>query len=144
MNAYVCLSYVQLIRACQLVTSFKEFNDYSDLYLGHAMFNDEKIIKRIKDTKIFRNVIYIDVGKYKKPYIISAYIDFKKNSYVPKEGYKKVISFNIEGVIQTVLFNMNKTRKQFEYHCVEDCPSIYDINVPTKDTKFIYKSYMSF
>lgn len=44
---------------------------------------------------------------------------FKKNSYVPKEGYKKVISFNIEGVIQTVLFNMNKTRKQFEYHCVE-------------------------
>ena len=75
------------------------------------MFNDEKIIKRIKDTKIFRNVIYIDVGKYKKPYIISAYIDFKKNSYVPKEGYKKVISFNIEGVIQTVLFNMNKTRK---------------------------------
>lgn len=139
MNAYVCLSYVQLIRACQLVTSFKEFNDYSDLYLGHAMFNDEKIIKRIKDTKIFRNVIYIDVGKYKKPYIISAYIDFKKNSYVPKEGYKKVISFNIEGVIQTVLFNMNKTRKQFEYHCVEDCPSIYDINVPTKDTKFIYK-----
>lgn len=51
MNAYVCLSYVQLIRACQLVTSFKEFNDYSDLYLGHAMFMMRKLLNVLRIQK---------------------------------------------------------------------------------------------
>lgn len=139
MNAFICLSYVQLMRACQLVTCGGEFSDSSDLYLGSYLFDDMQMINRIKQTHMFSNVYYINYEKFKKPQIISAYLEFKKKSYVPQNGYRKVISFNIEGIIQTVLFNMNKNNEGFEYHCMEDCPSIYDIYVPSEETSLVYK-----
>jgi hypothetical protein len=46
--------------------------------------------------------------------------------------YKKVISFNEETSQSTALYNLNMRNEGFEYHNVEDSPSLYKIYAPIK------------
>lgn len=137
MNAFVCNSPVQLIRAISLKLRDDFFSDEADIYISSIIKNSSSIVKRLIDTKIFENVYWINLNELGSRTIFK--LLFTKNSYsriLRKNKYKKLFSFNIEDSLTQALFNINKKNKDFEYHCIEDCPGIYSIYVPSK-----YKFY---
>ena len=118
--AFVCSTYVQLMRVFQLKTTTETFYGDADLYLVHEMFNNEEFIARLKSTKIFKNVYYFDVTEHKRAKLLFYIWGNKYKNVLRKYSYDKVVSFNVEEVISEALFNINKRNNGFEYHCIED------------------------
>lgn len=128
--AFVCSTYVQLMRVFQLKTTTETFYGDADLYLVHEMFNNEEFIARLKSTKIFKNVYYFDVTEHKRAKLLFYIWGSKYKNVLRKYSYDKVVSFNVEEVISEALFNINKRNNGFEYHCIEDGPGAYEVYKP--------------
>lgn len=132
MIAFVCASPIQIVRAFQLKTQLDEFSSKADLFLGHQVLSDSKLRERIRDTGIFENVYYIDTAKYQRASALRHMYFSKSRGELRRNKYDKLISFNIEGVVAQSLYNLNKKNKGFEFYCVEDGPTIYNIYLPKK------------
>ena len=130
--AYICSTYVQIMRVFQIQKELDEFKGKADLYLVHEMFDNLEFIERLKKTGRFENVYYIDTKEYKKAKILAYVYGKKYKSILQKYPYDKVVSFNIEEVIAQALYNINKKNKGFEFHCVEDGPGAYEVYKPPK------------
>ncbi len=130
MNAFVCRTPVQLLRAIQVHLRMKEFSDSSDLYLDGVCSKIE-YKHRIDSLKIFTNVYVVPQERKKCQ---TARLMYGKNELAKvlrKKSYDKLISFNIEGITSQAIYNLNKHNKLFEYHCMEDAPSISPFYTPS-------------
>ena len=128
--AFVCSTYVQIMRMFQIKKEIPEFYGKADLYLVHDMFNNMEFIRRLENTNEFDNVFYFNVNEYKSIKVLHYIYGKKYRDIFKKNIYDKVISFNIEEVISQVLFNLNKSQENFEFHCVEDGPGGYEVYKP--------------
>ena len=135
MNAFTVASLIQLIRAFQAKMRMKEFEDEADLFLGASMFNNEQLIQRLRDTKVFSNVYYADDSDYKS-FKLMHLMYGPDNKALRKNRYKKLISFNVENGASMALFNLNKDNPGFEYHCMEDSAMFCHVYIPQE-----YKHY---
>ena len=63
--AFVCSTYVQIMRMFQIKKEIPEFYGKADLYLVHDMFNNMEFIRRLENTNEFDNVFYFNVNEYK-------------------------------------------------------------------------------
>ena len=54
--AFVCSTYVQIMRMFQIKKEIPEFYGKADLYLVHDMFNNMEFIRRLENTNEFDNV----------------------------------------------------------------------------------------
>ena len=133
MNAFVCLSAVQIMRAFHMRLHYKEFNNESNIYISYKCPGGSELAKNIKKTGVFSNVFFCDTSDIKRHAFF--YIMFGKSPCsraVKNYKYEKLIAFNIEDELTQALFNLNKNNAGFEYHCVEDGPNVYSIYVPSK------------
>lgn len=137
MNAFVCRTPVQLLRAIQVHLRMEEFMDSSDLYLDGVCSNLEYKY-RIDNLKRFRNVYVVPQNRNKCQ---TARLMYGKNEIAKvlrKKTYDKLISFNIEGITAQAIYNLNKNNNKFEYHCMEDAPSISPLYTPSR---YNWRSY---
>lgn len=132
MIAFVCASYIQTIRAFQIHSEMDEFREEADLFLVNKMFQDPQLLNRFRETHFFKNVYYIDTSVEKSMATLKYMYGKKYKDIFRKYSYKKVISFNIEEIIAQVLYNLNEEQTEFEFHCMEDCPSVYNVYLPPK------------
>lgn len=133
MIAFVCNAPVQLIRAIQMVKRMAMFEDTADLYIGTMFRNYEKVAERVRETGVFRHV-YIEnpkeLGRYR---ILSLlYGNSSLAQEIRYEPLDKLVSFNIESLTAQALYHLNHRRMGFEFHNVEDGPSIYEMYVPAR------------
>ena len=130
--AYICSTYVQIMRVFQIQKELDEFKGTADLYLVHEMFNNPEFIERLKKIGRFANIYYIDTNEYKKAKILAYIYGKKYKGILQKYPYDRVVSFNIEEAIAQALYNINKKNSGFEFHCVEDGPGAYEVYKPQK------------
>lgn len=130
MIAFVCASYIQTIRAFQMHSQIDGFKQNADLFLVNKMFEDVELISRFRKTRAFNNVHYIDTSADETAATLRYMYAKKYKDILKKNSYSKVISFNEEEIIAQALYNLNKRQPNFEFHCVEDAPSAYELYLP--------------
>lgn len=137
MIAYVCRTPVQLMRAIQIHLRMKEFCDVADMYLAGVCANDA-YKKGLDELNIFEDV-YMEPVQYRKGQVVRfMYGNSDYSKTLRKKKYDKLVTFNIEGITSQALYNIHKKNKNFEYHCMEDAPSISPLYTPQK---YSWKNY---
>ena len=137
MIAFFCNSPNHIMRALYLNKYTSVFNEQADLFIGNMCPDYLTLAEKIRTLHIFENVITTDaseVGKYKIIKLIYGKSPLAR--LLRKNNYSKIISFNVENEVVQALYNLNKANVNFEYHCVEDAPSIYTICEPSPYTFF--------
>ena len=84
--AFVCSTYVQIMRMFQIKKEIPEFYGKADLYLVHDMFNNMEFIRRLENTNEFDNVFYFNVNEYKSIKVLH-YIYGKKYRDIFEKKY---------------------------------------------------------
>ena len=109
-------------------------NDENYLYIANRnnlnIFDFNTVTSRTQQR--YKQIIksYFNVNEYKSIKVLHYIYGKKYRDIFKKNIYDKVISFNIEEVISQVLFNLNKSQENFEFHCVEDGPGGYEVYKP--------------
>lgn len=134
MIAFTCASYIQLMRAFQMHMCMEEYNEEADLFLVYPMFKKENMIERIRNTKVFRSVYYIDASIEGHFRLFRTKLLFDRE--IGKDNiYSKLISFNIENLIACFIYNRCKKLPGFEFHLCEDGPTVYKFYIPNENRK---------
>lgn len=127
MIAFVCASPIQVIRAFQMKLRMPEFGDDADLFLCSSFKGATEIAERIRRENIFNETQYLDTRVLGKASTFKMLYSSAFSKALKQRKYSKLVSFNIENNIVQALYNINKHNLNFEYHCVEDCPAIYNV-----------------
>ena len=98
--AFVCSTYVQIMRMFQIKKEIPEFYGKADLYLVHDMFNNMEFIRRLENTNEFDNVFYFnDFIELKKHinYLLNYPVsnlanEFVKNNHTFKHQVENIIN----------------------------------------------------
>lgn len=126
MNAFICASPVQIIRAIQMKTTLSNFQEDADLFIVKVFDGADIIAHNIVSLNLFHNVESIEISTLEKPLFWIVYNRYFLKA-IKRNNYQKLISFNVSGKLIDAIYNLNKNDPKFEYYCVEDCPSIYRI-----------------
>ena len=92
--AFVCSTYVQIMRMFQIKKVIPEFYGKADLYLVHDMFNNMEFIRRLENKNEFDNVFYFNVNEYKSIKFLH-YIYGKKYRDIFKKNKEKILFSSI-------------------------------------------------
>lgn len=136
MIAFVCNSPVQLMRAIHMKIRYEVCSSSGDIFITDKCAEYKKLAENLKKTDIFSNVYIFELSGIKKHVFAKLYFaNTKLLDIIKKKKYNKLFAFNIEDELTRVLFNRCKKYSEFEYHCVEDCPSIYALYTPKKNSQ---------
>lgn len=133
MNAFVCSSPVQVMRAIHMKMRHNICSDSADIFITHTCPKHKQIINNLKKINLFLNVYDADtsdIGSHVTGHLIFGHIPLAK--IIRRTKYNKLFAFNIEGEVGQAIFNVNKHNPEFEYHCIEDAPVMYSIYEPPK------------
>lgn len=140
MIAFVCCSPVQIMRAVHMKMRHSIFSAHADIYVSYKCPGFEKFADNLKDIGIFRNVYATDISYLGKRKVFKLLFGNSKWSQIIRNNkYDKLVTFNIEDELAQAIFCMNHKNHEFEHHCVEDGPNIYQIYEPPR-----YKWYHPF
>lgn len=127
-TAFVCGTPVQLIRAVQICCRTGLFEGEKDLFVASGIPRGAELAGRIKEEKLFKEVYFADVSLYKRaPVFRMIYGRSGLASDIKRHKYGRLVAFNIDSELAQALYNLNKGVEGFEYHCMEDCPGVYEI-----------------
>lgn len=132
MNAFICHSPNQIIRAIQMKCRMPEFQDPADIFIGAAFNGYADVAGRLKDLGMFSAVYPIDTTGLKHPVGQMAFLRTRYTKCLKANKYTRIISFNIESEVAQVLYFFNRRNKGFSYDCAEDGPNIYTIYEPRR------------
>ncbi len=124
MIAFVCNSPVQIVRAIHLHLRISGFTEPADIFVSDLFPGSTQLVDNLNTTGFFNSACLVNQSG----------IDSKKmhsivfsNTFSSKNKYCKIVAFNAGSKLIDALYNLNKHTPGFEYHCVEDGPSIYKI-----------------
>lgn len=128
---FVCNTPFQIIVA--LTLKYGEFkNDIIDIIISDHMNDSLTLFNKIKDSKIFDNVLYVKSSNYtrKKENIIENKIDLLKylispgyylNKYIEiNERYDIILGANIERFFALLVYTLSKKNKNLKVRIFED------------------------
>ncbi len=133
MNAFVCSTPIQIVRAIYMRYAMTEFKGPADIYIRPTFKNAQHITDKIRETGLFSAVYLIDLSGLGRA--VSAQLLYGKGRWARLIGsmdYEKVVAFNIESELLSALYNKNKHIKGFQYHYVEDAPGMYKMYAPKR------------
>lgn len=133
MIAFVCASPVQVMRAVHMKMRMELCNDSADIYIPYKCPGYKEIASNLEKISIFKNVYPVDKPIWKSH--VAFHLLFGHSALskmIRRKSYTKLFGFNIEDEVTFALFNLNRNKKNFEYHCVEDGPNIYRIYEPKR------------
>lgn len=128
---FVCNTPFQIIVA--LTLKYGEFkNDIVDIIISDHMNDSLILFNRIKESKIFNNVLYVKSNNYtrKKENIIENKIDLLKYLIHPKyylekyikinEKYDVILGANVERFFALLVYTLSKKNKKLKVRIFED------------------------
>lgn len=140
MIAFVCNTPVQVMRAIQMRLTMKEFNDDADIYINTCFNGAYKLKENLTHINCFRNVVLVVPPNINRAQALwYAYGTGSFQKLLRKCNYDKLVSFNIEGALADAIYNLNKNKRDFEFHNVEDAPAVYIIPESLPYTHIAYK-----
>lgn len=124
MNAFICNSPMQIMRAIQLKTSVDYFEEDADIFISDIFNGAIMVADNLRKQKIFQTVILVNQRELDSKKLLTI---FYGNNYILQKfsfhSYQKLIAFNVSAKQIDILYNLNKFNEEFEYHCVEDAPN---------------------
>lgn len=130
-TAFICSQLIHIMRAIQLNRKVNEFIDEADIFINQTFKGAKAIATRLEKVGCFNRVYVIDPSK--RGMIGKMMWGYSKTAAeLHRNKYDTVVCFNLESAIATVLFNLNKNKAGFSYHCIEDGPGLYNISIPRR------------
>ncbi len=144
MNAFICNSPVQLMRAIHMKMRYDEFRDDADMYIGSSIKNYERISENLRNSALFNRVIDYSIDELNKKGGLAKLIygTGELGLTIKKQTYHILVSFNEEGVLLEAIYNLNSKKKDFVYYYVEDAPGFYKLYLPKKYSVFSMRKWL--
>lgn len=129
MIAFICNSPVQVLRAIQMNMRIEAFSSSATLFLCSSFFDKAEIIaENLKAYSNFKNVYLVDDSMMDGQLLYKTVREETEVIKVIKQrNYEKLVSFNVDSRLISLMYNLNRKNLGFEYHCVEDSPNLYGI-----------------
>ena len=146
-NLYICSTYYHLLIAIIKNIKFKEKNQLiiAASYNNNRLANDKKLIERIKERKIFNDVIIFDYSKEQLKYTSNNRVVFQIKQYLlflkiykkydfNFSNYENIFMFNDLGLIGKII-----NRKKIKYYLIEDGLDCFEKNTSYSKKSKIYR-----